>query len=214
MLIGAPAKDPRALDSLVEMGDDETTGELVNKIAADNDDSECEEEKGDEEELDEDGKPVNEEFLNCIKDHKFFEKIFKDDISKFNQLKIVPKKVYLKENTTKYDILELISKASINALEQKVDVIKICYSGHGCHGTGNWSILRPPIYQDESEYEITLQEVIEHVQDTGYKNTLNIMHDGCYSGKWSYKCQELNDKGIIKLERVYMTSSCGPDTKA
>ena len=106
MLIGAPAKDPRALDSLVGINEYETEGELVNKIAAE-DDSDAEEENLDD--VDEHGKPVNEEFLNCVKDHKFFEKMFKDDISKFNQLQIVPKKAYLSEDTTKFDILDLIS---------------------------------------------------------------------------------------------------------
>ena len=129
-------------------------------------------------------------------------------------MEIVPFKAYLEENTTKFDILDLISKASLNALEKKANVLYICYSGHGCAGSGNWSVLRPAMFQDESEFEITLQEVIECVQDTGFENTLNIMHDGCYSGKWSYKCKELNDKGIIKLDQVFITSSCGPDTKA
>ena len=52
-----------------------------------------------------------------MKDHKYYYQHFTDDISKFNNLKIVPKRVYLKEETGKFEILDLIAKGGKEYVE-------------------------------------------------------------------------------------------------
>lgn len=94
--------------------DDLESGELVNKIEAD-EESDAEEEK-EEDELDENGKIINREFINCKKDHEFYYKLFMDDLSKFNQLQPIDKRAYLKENTTKFEIIEMIRLATEEAV--------------------------------------------------------------------------------------------------
>lgn len=38
---------------------------------------------------------------------------------------------------------------------------------------------------------------------------MQITHDGCYGGNWSYKAKELYDKDLIKLKRLSIDTSSG-----
>jgi hypothetical protein len=88
-------------------------------------------------------------------------------------------------------------------------LIKIYYTGHGCKGTGDWSAAKPAFINDETDYQISLKDIVDVIQGEGYLSRLQITHDGCYSGNWSYKAKELFDKDLIKLQRLSIDTSSG-----
>tara|TARA_B110000285_G_C14968139_1_gene535157 strand:+ start:138 stop:716 length:579 start_codon:yes stop_codon:yes gene_type:complete len=100
---------------------------------------------------------------------------------------------YIKLETKKEDIIDYIREGAKMACAEKAGTFKLYYTGHGLEKTGNWECKKPQIYteEDSAKYEISLDDVLREIVKAGYSGNVLIVHDGCFSGHWSYKAQEL-----------------------
>ena len=57
---------------------------------------------------------------------------------KFNTLKVSDVSRFIKENTTKKQILSSIAEGVVLALKKDAGTLKIYYTGHGVKKTGDW----------------------------------------------------------------------------
>ena len=99
---------------------------------------------------------------------------------------IIEDNILIKEDVFKSDILDMII-VNANLASQNKDELTIYYSGHGDDKTGNWITAdKYKWFPSYESYTVSLQEVLQTIENTGFRGTVTIVCDCCYSGKWAY----------------------------
>ena len=96
--------------------------------------------------------------------------------------------------------------------------MEIYYTGHGERGTGDWLAAMPDIcMHGRKDYLVSLDEVLDNIIESGFKQRVRITSDCCYSGNWCHKAKALwteNDKYKTSFESLDIYASSSPDKAA
>ena len=64
--------------------------------------------------------------------------------------------------------------------------MRINYSGHGCENSGDWVAAKN---QKEEVNTISLEDVLNAIQNENCFGCVVIVCDCCFAGNWAYKAQ-------------------------
>ena len=93
----------------------------------------------------------------------------------------------------------------------------IFYTAHGTNSKGfegAWITYFNEVSPELGDSYVTLEEILEVIKQSGFKNFLCITSDSCFSGLLAKKAQTLWNSGVAKfLKKLKVECSCSSEKR-